>query len=189
VQQAEWTSRRRSQIADQFVRHVEQGLDPRRGPRRRFLVMASHLLVLKSRALLPRDVEVDEDELDPRLDLVRQLLAYKRFKDAAGGLDARARAQEGRFGVRATPEDARPEDAPIEVDLFALVDAFRRLLKETGDDTVVAMPRERLPITHFVGIIFERLVAEGGSMSFRRSWAPSPTAATSSARSSRCSSS
>lgn len=157
-----------AQIADQFVRHVEQGLSTLDVDRAgEFLVMASHLLVLKSRALLPRDVEVDEDELDPRLDLVRQLLAYKRFKDAAGGLDARARAQEGRFGVRATPEDARPEDAPIEVDLFALVDAFRRLLKETGDDTVVAMPRERLPITHFVGIIFERLVAEGGSMSFR----------------------
>lgn len=157
-----------ARVADQFVRHVEAGLATLDVDRAgEFLVMASHLLVLKSRALLPREVEVEDDELDPRLDLVRQLLAYKRFKDAAGGLDARAAAQAGRFGVRATPEDARPEDAPLEVDLFALVDAFRRLLKETGDDTVVAVPRERLPITHFVGIIFERLVAEGGSLSFR----------------------
>jgi methionyl-tRNA formyltransferase len=157
-----------ARIADQFLRHVEQGLSTLDvDVAGEFLVMASHLLVLKSRALLPRDAEVDEDELDPRLDLVRQLLAYKRFKDAAGSLDARARVQESRYAVHASPLDAAPQDAAIEVDLYALVAAFRRLLKETGDDTVVAVPRERLPITHFVGIIFERLVSQGGSMSFR----------------------
>ncbi|HVG93724.1 MAG TPA: segregation/condensation protein A, partial [Planctomycetota bacterium] len=85
-----------ARIADQFVRHVEQGLSTidvdRAGE---FLVMASHLLVMKSRSLLPRDVPLEEDELDPRLDLVKQHHAYKRFKDAAGGLDRRAREQEG----------------------------------------------------------------------------------------------
>lgn len=157
-----------ARIADQFVRHVEEGLGTidvdRAGE---FLVMAAHLLVMKSRALLPREIEVDEDDLDPRLDLVRQLLEYKRFKDAAGGLAERAREQEGRFRVRAAPADAPVDDLPMEADLYSLVEAFRRLLKETGEDTVVALPRERLPITHFVGVIFERLVAEGGSMSFR----------------------
>lgn len=157
-----------AQIADQFVRHLESGLSSLDVDRAgEFLVMASHLLVMKSRALLPRDVPVEEDELDPRLDLVRQLLAYKRFKDAAGGLDARAREQEGRFAVHARPLDSHEEDEPIEADLYALVTAFRRLLKETGEDEVVAVPRERLPITHFVGIIFERLVSAGGALSFR----------------------
>jgi methionyl-tRNA formyltransferase len=155
-------------VADQFVKHLEQGLSTLDVDRAgEFLVMASHLLVLKSRALLPRDVPVDEDELDPRLDLVRQLLAYKRFKDAAGGLSARAREQEGRFPALAAGPEEAPHEEALEADLYTLVAAFRRLLKETGDDTSVAMARERLPITHFVGLIFERLMSAGGQLSFR----------------------
>jgi len=156
-----------AQIADQFVKHLETGLSTLDVDRAgEFLVMASHLLVLKSRSLLPRDVVEEEDDLDPRLDLVKQLLAYKRFKDVAGTLDARAREQEGRFPVRAASDaDAEPDEI-VEADLYALVTAFRKLLRETGEETTVAVARERLPITHFVGVIFERLVASGGSMSF-----------------------
>lgn len=122
---------------------------------------------MKSRALLPRDVEVDEDELDPRLDLVRQLLAYKRFNTPPAASTCAPAPRRAASASARPPRTPGPRTRPSRWDLFALVDAFRRLLKETGDDTVVATPRERLPITHFVGIIFERLVAEGGSMSFR----------------------
>jgi methionyl-tRNA formyltransferase len=156
-----------ARIADQFVRHLEAGLGTLDVDKAgEFLVMASHLLVLKSRSLLPRDTPVEEDELDPRLDLVKQLLAYKRFKDAAGTLDGRAREQEGRFSVRATTEEVETHDELLEADLYGLVAAFRRLLKETGEESTVAMARERLPITHFVGVIFERLVSSGGSLAF-----------------------
>lgn len=54
-----------------------------------FIVMAASLMLIKSRSLLPverRDGEDDEDDEDPRLDLVRQLVEYKKFKDAAGSL-------------------------------------------------------------------------------------------------------
>jgi segregation and condensation protein A len=179
-----------AQIADQFVKHLEGGLSTLDVDRAgEFLVMASHLLVLKSRSLLPRDVVAEEDDLDPRLDLVKQLLAYKRFKDAAGTLDARAREQEGRFVVRAASDAAAEPDEIVEADLYALVTAFRKLLRETGEETTVAVARERLPITHFVGIIFERLVAAGGSLSFADLVGGKPVAPTSSARSSRSSSS
>jgi methionyl-tRNA formyltransferase len=154
-------------IADQFVKHLEQGLSTLDVDKAgEFLVMASHLLVLKSRSLLPRDEPIDEDELDPRLDLVKQLIAYKRFKDAAGLLDASARANEGRFPARASGAEGERVEEAIEVDLYALVAAFRRLLKETGEEETVAVARERLPITHFVGVIFEKLLAAGGEMSF-----------------------
>lgn len=132
-----------------------------------FLVVASHLLVIKSRSLLPRDTPLEEDELDPRLDLVKQLLEYRRFKSAAHTLAGRAEHEQDRLAVRVpAPGLEAPEDAPIEADLYALVAAFQRLLKETGADTAVAMPRERLPITHFVERIFDRLVASGGDLSF-----------------------
>ncbi len=157
-----------AEIADQFVKHVERGLSTidvdRAGE---FLVMASHLLVLKSRALLPRDAPLDEEEIDPRLDLVKQLLAYKRFKEAAGSLSERAKEQEGRFRVRASAGEEEPHEEELEADLFALVSAFRQLLHETGEDTTVAVARDRLPITHFVGLIFEKLLAAGGATSFR----------------------
>jgi methionyl-tRNA formyltransferase len=154
-------------IADQFVKHLEQGLSTLDVDKAgEFLVMASHLLVLKSRSLLPRDAPIDDDELDPRLDLVKQLIAYKRFKDAAGALDASARANEGRFPARASGADGEEPEEAIEADLYALVAAFRKLLRETGEEQGVAVARERLPITHFVGVIFEKLLASGGEMSF-----------------------
>ncbi len=68
--------------------------------------------------------------------------------------------------VRAASDAAAEPDEIVEADLYALVTAFRKLLRETGEETTVAVARERLPITHFVGIIFERLVAAGGSLSF-----------------------
>jgi len=68
-----------ARIADRFLaicRAEVQSLDVDEAGE--FLVMASQLLVLKSRALLPRDEPVDLEEIDPRLDLVRQLLEYRR---------------------------------------------------------------------------------------------------------------
>jgi methionyl-tRNA formyltransferase len=157
-----------SRIADTFLETVRKQvgtLDVDRAGE--YLVVASQLLVMKSRALLPRDVPLEEDELDPRLDLVRQLLEYRRFKAAAGQLGTRGELEQQRLGVRVPPPGIEvPEDAPVEVDLYGLVAAFQRLLRETGADTAVAMPRERLPITHFVERIFDRLVASGGSIRF-----------------------
>ena len=157
-----------ARIADSFLETVRRQvatLDVDRAGE--FLVVASQLLVLKSRALLPRDTPLDEDDLDPRLDLVKQLLEYRRFKGAARTLSERAAAEQDHLAVRVPPPGVEvPQDAPIEVDLYALVAAFQRLLRETGADTAVAMPRERLPITHFVERIFDRLLAQGGSLGF-----------------------
>lgn len=134
-----------------------------------FLVMASQLLVLKSRALLPRESELDVEDIDPRLDLVRQLLEYRNFKEVAGELGDRADAQRFKHQARALGPDRAArnlEDEPLEADLFALVSAFQRLLRETGDEHFYAAPKERLPITHFVSEIFDHLVAVGGSVGF-----------------------
>jgi methionyl-tRNA formyltransferase len=165
-----------ARIADRFLevcRAQAQSLDVDRAGE--FLVMASHLLVLKSRSLLPREDPLDLEEIDPRLDLVRQLLEYRRFKGAAATLQARARAQELLAPVRVgAAEGIAPEDEDLEVDLYGLVAAFQRLLRETGESSVVAMPRERLPITHFVEVIFDRLVRQGGKMGFRELIGPQP---------------
>ncbi|MDA1194128.1 MAG: methionyl-tRNA formyltransferase [Planctomycetota bacterium] len=141
-----------------------------------FLVMASQLLVLKSRALLPRDEPVDLEEIDPRLDLVRQLLEYRKYKGVSSELAARWDAQLEKAPIRLSKpkEEAPAQDELLELDLYGLVSTFARLLKETGGDTVVHMAKERLPITHFVGQIFDQLTQVGGRTNFRGLLGPKP---------------
>jgi segregation and condensation protein A len=106
-----------------------------------FLVMAATLLQIKSRMLLPVDEpeEGEEEEGDPRAELIRRLLEYQQYKEA--GMVIGARALLGREVFVRTAVDpvlsaARSEEGPLEVSLFELVDAFRVLL-------------ERIPAEHF----------------------------------------
>ena len=159
-----------ARVADRFlevVRSQVQALDVDQAGE--FLVMASHLLVIKSRSLLPRDEPIDLEDIDPRLDLVRQLMEYRDFKSISEELERRAEEERLKQPVRVRHERTVPDpgDEELEVDLYGLVAAFQKLLAETGDSESVAMPKERLPITHFVGHIFDQLVTVGGSASFR----------------------
>ena len=101
-----------------------------------FVIMAATLIEIKSRMMAPQPEEMPEDELeDPRLELVHQLMEYKRFKEAALALTERAarRAEQfGRAGERVT-EDGRPKAAPpTGLAMWALLDAFSRILEQTG---------------------------------------------------------
>jgi segregation and condensation protein A len=106
-----------------------------------FLVMAATLLQIKSRMLLPLDEPEDgeEEEVDPRAELIRRLIEYQQYKEA--GMVIGARALLGREVFVRTCTDplltaARSEEGPLEVSLFELVDAFRVLL-------------DRIPAEHF----------------------------------------
>ena len=99
-----------------------------------FLVMAATLLQIKSRQLLPLDdiEEPEQDEDDPRNELIRRLLEYQQYKEA--GMVIGARALLGREVFARTASEpvlaaAHSEEGPLEVSLFELVDAFRVLLQ------------------------------------------------------------
>jgi segregation and condensation protein A len=96
-----------------------------------FLVMASTLVYLKSRMLLPIDDEEEEEiETDPREELIRRLIEYQRYKTAAHDLNMRPQLGKDIF-VRPELEDkAHPDDHFIEASLFQLMDAFARVLSE-----------------------------------------------------------
>ncbi len=137
-----------------------------------FLVMAATLMEIKSRMLLPRpeldaDVgETPEEDEDPRQELVRQLLEYKRFKEAAQDLEALSSEQARRYG-RPTPElVAGPEEQRYALDqmmqsveLWDLLNAFARVMRSINivpteivyDDT----PIERIA-DQIVGVMSER---------------------------------
>jgi segregation and condensation protein A len=98
-----------------------------------FVVMAANLIYIKSRSLLPvsqQPPEEDTEETDPRWDLIRQLIEYKKFKDAAMHLHQRELWQEALF--------PRLPDKPVEFDVFLqtevgifdLINAFQRVLKK-----------------------------------------------------------
>ena len=99
-----------------------------------FLVMASTLLQIKSRMLLP--VPVDDEgsgeEEDPRAELVRRLLEYQRYKEASLLLRERDLLGRETFARKFEPPDLAelvPDDeGPLEVELFQLIDAFRKVL-------------------------------------------------------------
>jgi segregation and condensation protein A len=100
-----------------------------------FIVMAANLLYIKSRMLLPVDqqmAEEDADEDDPRWELIRQLIEYKKFKEAANHLRDREAAQENLFArVPAAPELASDAANLLveEVGIFDLIRAFQNILK------------------------------------------------------------
>jgi segregation and condensation protein A len=166
-----------AQLAEQYVGHLKLLKDFDVDLAGEFLVMAATLLEIKSAMLVPR-AESDpaeqaasataENPLDPRYELVQQLLAYKRFKDAANGLESRRQDWEARFaraGQSAAPRkslaefEALGEDesaGPVEIDLedvhvLDLCAAFARILDSIGqnkshqityDDTPIALHAE-----------------------------------------------
>jgi segregation and condensation protein A len=122
-------------IADQYLQYVEMMKVFNVDIATEFLVMAATLLEIKSRTLLPRE-EVNLDEIeDPRFELVTQLMEYRKFKGLTEELRERALEREKKLarlaGERAAFE-AETQAKPLEeVDLWDLVNAFSRMMKET----------------------------------------------------------
>ena len=99
-----------------------------------FIVMAANLLYIKSRTLLPVEqqmAEEDAEEDDPRWELIRQLIEYKKFKEAASLMRDQEAMQEKLFArVPVTPDLAPSENLLVdEVGIFDLIHAFQKILK------------------------------------------------------------
>lgn len=126
-----------------------------------FLVMAATLLHIKSKMLLPRDEEeaAEEAELDPRTELVKRLLEYQKYRDAAISLDALPILGRDVF-VNSSPEPADEEDDDAEwepVGLFELVAAYRQLVQDNGEESFHEISRERLSVTDRINQILVSL--------------------------------
>lgn len=108
-----------------------------------FIVMAATLMMIKSRLLLPADAvedeEEEEEEEDPRWELVRQLVEYKKFKDAANRLQDLELEQENVFGPGSRRIQVETDDAGVklgDVSLFDLIAAFNDVLKRTAEEQI-----------------------------------------------------
>ncbi len=135
-----------------------------------FLVMAATLMELKSRTLLPTPPEVEEqdDFEDPRMELVRQLLEYKKFKDAARKLGAAAELQSLRFPRQPAGLPGEPEALDLEeVQIWDLLSAFSKLLEATGQRTQQhEVVYDDTPIALHAADVLDSLERAGGRQGF-----------------------
>lgn len=126
-----------------------------------FLVMAATLVQIKSKMLLPIEEteEDDEDGPDPREELVRRLLEYKQYKEAAGQLDNRERLWREIFQRAPSPQPAlRPHETLIEdLTLFDLVDALQGVLARTPDARLIEITPDNLTVKDRMNAILEAL--------------------------------
>ena len=135
-----------------------------------YLLMASTLLHIKSRMLLPASSEEAEEEgEDPRAELVRRLLEYQKFKEAAHEMQKRPLLDRDVF-IRLAPaeQEEQPEEERIEVNLLELLEAFRQVLGRVKPETVHEVILEHLSVEDRIKEILALLEKENRSIAFHR---------------------
>jgi segregation and condensation protein A len=129
-----------------------------------FLVMASTLVHIKSRMLLPvteGEVEDEEEGADPRDELVRRLLEYQRFKEAASELEQREVLTRDVF-ARAASATPAAEPAPFrELSVFELLTALRRVLDRLPKDEFHEVTLEKITVREKMTLLLDRLRVGG----------------------------
>lgn len=129
-----------------------------------FLVMAATLIHIKSRMLLPpTDGEEDEEEggADPREELVRRLLEYQRFKDAADQLERREVLTRDVFVRSVAPAEAIPAAGFRDVSIFELLAALKRVLDRLPTDVVHEVMLEKITVREKMTLLLDRLRTQG----------------------------
>jgi segregation and condensation protein A len=160
-----------TKITDQYIHYIDilKSLDIDLAGD--FLVMAATLMQIKSAMLLPKvenesDVIGEDDLNDPRTELIRQLLEYKKFKDAANLLNAAADEQQERFPRPGTIVDQlKPSEEPEldieQVNIWDLLEAFDSVCKATGTVSDIRHITDDTPIDLYQIEILHRLQTEG----------------------------
>lgn len=132
-----------------------------------FLVMAAMLTHIKSKMLLPRPPEGEDEELDegedPRKELVDRLLEYERFKEAARSLESQDILERDVFTRRPAEDE---ENGELELSLFALIEAFQQVLRRSREEIAHAVTLERISIEEKITEILDRLEDAGGELEF-----------------------
>jgi segregation and condensation protein A len=148
-------------IASQYLEYLEAMKELNLTVAGEFLVMASTLLHIKSKMLLPADetTEDEEDGPDPREELVRRLLEYKKFKEAARQLDSQERMWREIYSRMPPPrEEIESEDQLLDhVGLFDLVDALQGMLNRNPGKMLLEIIPDNLTVRDRMNAILEAL--------------------------------
>ena len=165
------------QITEQYLAIIEQMKQLDLDVAGEFLLMAATLIHIKSRLLLPvSDEVVEEEDEDPRAELVRRLLEYQRYKEAAETLDSLPQLDRDIFvGHFLPPEILESDEAEdISIGIYQLAEAFHRLLQQAPVETFHEVIREPLSVAEYIRIVTNRLAASG-RLSFREMFSARPS--------------
>src|SRR5438093_5686258 len=126
-----------------------------------FIVIAAQLIYIKSRMLLPPDPDMSPDEEeDPRAELVRRLLEYEKFKNAAQMLYQRELVENASWS---NPGSIAMEDSELEpemaVTLYDLLLVFRDVLKRAEQRPLIQVDRDEFSVGQMMAFLFEKIVA------------------------------
>lgn len=150
-----------AEITDQYLEVLDAMQSLNLDVAGEFLMMAATLIHLKSRTLLPLqdEQELEEDEPDPREELVRRLLEYQKYKDAAVELDSRPQLERDVFARKIPPEtpEADAEGEWVTVGLYELVEALQAVLKSAPKETFHEIGIEQVSITERINFILGRI--------------------------------
>jgi len=162
-----------AQIAEQYVAHITAMKKLDLGVAGEFLVVASQLMLIKTRTLVPpelrsEDGELDgEDEEDTSVELIRKLLEYKRFKDRARALDRMFAERSARHGRPRMRLEGETEQEPLRnMELWDLVLVYSRLLKSTRLDASMTILYGDIPIEQWMESIRKALMDRGSAAFF-----------------------
>ncbi|MFH1413291.1 MAG: segregation/condensation protein A [Candidatus Omnitrophota bacterium] len=151
-----------AKVTDQYLQYINlmQLLDLNIAGE--FLVMASTLMAIKSKMLLPiQEIQEEEEQDDPRAELVRRLLEYEKYKEVAKTLRERESGQKEVFKrpkVELDKELTSEKEVYFEASIFDLINAFSRALKDIPKDVFYEVIKDEFTIEEKVHDILHLLL-------------------------------
>jgi segregation and condensation protein A len=149
-----------SLITDQYLEYLDMMKALNINIAGDFLIMASTLVHIKSRLLLPEQGEEGEEDEDPRTEITRPLIEYLRLKEVAGELSERDLLDRDVFKRHLSGDylyQFQSGEILLDVNLFQLMDAFKRIVEQRLPDTPLVYDAEPLTIKDKIGFIMEQL--------------------------------
>lgn len=159
-----------AKITDQYLRFLELMREQDLDIAGEYLVMAATLIQIKSKMLLPVEMDDDEEDMeeeDPRMELIEKLIEYRKYRDAAAQL-AELEEERANFFVRNVKPVVEEEDdgeESIEVSLFDLLQAFKEVLRFFSDDAPHLIELEEVSVDERIDYI-EQLLERDDSVSW-----------------------
>jgi segregation and condensation protein A len=139
-----------------------------------FFVMAATLMEIKSAVMLPRAEPEAADFEDPRAELVKQLLEYKRYREAAGDLAEMAEVRSRRFPVGGDGDNLPRGESGGSVSVFALITAFKEVMERAITPDLLVPSTEGPSVEEQVEVIRSKLAGAGGRVRFADLFDPGP---------------
>jgi segregation and condensation protein A len=149
-----------AEITRQYMAYVELMQTARLELAAEYLVMAAMLAEIKSRMLLPRPSESENEEEDPRAQLIRRLQEYERYRKAAEDIDDRPRVGREIFLAVVECDDKPVKRVEPNVTLFEMLDAFRSVLQRAEMYRHHRVLMEALSVRERMTLILGRISAE-----------------------------